>query len=139
MEAINIIAGMSPNLILIGDFNMVIDPSIDWHGSGYNNKRVHATLLEVMNDMSLVDIWRVRNPETKLYSWMKANQYAASRIDYALVTQGLTSNCVNTMYLPGIRTDHMAFFLAIEQIFNERGPGYWKTICTWKNLNSINR
>ena len=131
LEVIRMVADMSPNLIIIGDFNVVLDPNLDRHGSGYNNKKAQATLLEIMNDMSLIEIWRVRFPEEKIFSWMKPNPYAASRIDYALVAQGLSSNCVNTMYLPGIKTDHMAFFLAIEQICCDRGPGFWK-------LNNLN-
>ena len=30
------------------------------------------------------------------------------------------------MYLPGIRTDHMAFCLTFDLTLNPRGPGYWK-------------
>ena len=30
------------------------------------------------------------------------------------------------MYIPGIHTDHTAFYLGISQIVNERGRGYWK-------------
>ena len=50
----------------------------------------------------------------------------ASRIDFALVSQGLTSAILNTCYLPGIMTDHLAFFLAVDQLHCERGRGYWK-------------
>ena len=53
-------------------------------------------------------------------------RYTASRIDFALVTQPLAASCVNTMYLPGIKSDHLAFYLAVDQIQNERGRGYWK-------------
>ena len=80
-----------------------------------------------MSDLMLVVVWRVRNPESRQYSWMRTNpQITASRLDYALVSEGLDSNCVNTMYLPGIKTDHRAFYLAIDQIFSQRGPGFWK-------------
>ena len=46
--------------------------------------------MELVDEMSLVDIWRVRNPDQIMYSWMRNRpRYIASRIDYALVTQGL--------------------------------------------------
>ena len=32
----------------------------------------------------------------------------------------------NVMYLPGIKSDHMAFFMAINLTKTDRGKGYWK-------------
>ena len=52
--------------------------------------------------------------------------YTASRIDFALISQGLFCSCVNTMYLAGIKSNHLAYYLAVDQILQERGPGFWK-------------
>ena len=58
---------------------------------------------------------------------MKHNpKFTASRIDFALASQSLCNCVVNTMYLPGIKSDHSAYFVAIDQIKHERGKGYWK-------------
>ena len=127
MDVIKGTVNMSSDLIIIGDFNLVMNVQIDRVGSMYNNNKSLAVLEEIMNDLSLIDIWRIRNPDEKTYSWMRTRPtYIASRLDYALIAQGLAQSCVNTSYLPGIRTDHRAFYVGIEQIHNERGSGYLK-------------
>ena len=85
---------------------------------------------EICNIKTLVDIWRIRNPEVTYYSWMKALNHGkkmlASRIDFALVSQGISGDILNCMYLGGIHTDHAALFLAVELSNSDRGPGFWK-------------
>ena len=126
-QLIKSMVNMSSNIIMVGDYNLVLDTNLDRHGSSYNNKKAQMVLEQIMQELSLIDVWRVRNPNTREYSWMKAKpQYSASRIDFGLISQGLSSNCVNVMYLPGIKTDHRAFYLAVDQIFADRGRGYWK-------------
>ena len=118
---------MNDNLIIIGDFNLVMNPDIDRRGSMFNNVKAHGVLMEIMEELLLVDVWRLHNPDTRLFSWMRAKpRLVASRLDFALVSQGLANIIQQTMYLPGIRTDHLGFYMYIEFIPNERGKGYWK-------------
>ena len=83
--------------------------------------------LSVRNS-SWKDSWRVRNPNEKQYTWLKTAQNVdeqkASRIDFALISQG--TRVVNTTFCPAIYTDHRAVFVAIETSETERGKGYWK-------------
>ena len=120
LDVIKRTVDFSSNLVIIGDFNLVLDVQLDQNCSKSNNKKAEAALHQIMEDLSLIDIWRVCNPEDRQYSWMRVgNQVSASRIDFAVVSQGLSASCVNTMYLPGIKPDHHAFYLAIDQIQNE--------------------
>ena len=127
IEMLRLTANFSTEQIYIGDFNLVLDVGRDRKNSFQNNWQSHATLTAAINELDLVDIWRVRNPEKELYTWMRAKpKYVASRIDFALVTQGLTASVQNTMYLPGIHTDHMAQYVLIDLLHHDRGKGYWK-------------
>ena len=127
LEVLKLIGDMSPNIILIGDYNLVINPSLDRKGSSFNPIKAVEVVREICEEMLLVDIWRVRNPQEKQYSWMRVRpQYLASRIDFALVSQGITSNVLQTMYLPGIKSDHLAYYISIDLLNNDRGPGFWK-------------
>ena len=75
----------------------------------------------------LQDIWRTRNPDTKRYSWYRLKpKLTGSRLDYALVSIGLTSAIENTFYFNGLETDHSAFYFAMNLSKTERGNGYWK-------------
>ena len=56
-------------IIIGGDFNLMLDPEKDKKGG---LARTHKNALKVVQDFSenldLVDIWRILNPETKRYT-----------------------------------------------------------------------
>ena len=61
----------------------------------------------------------------------------ASRIDYALVSQGISSMVSNITYIPAAKTDHAACFVSIDIHKNSRGTGYWKLNCDLLFNNSF--
>ena len=125
---------LSENILIIGDYNLAINPTIDRmeNKTSASNNNVKATeqVKIMMNNYALVDLWRDRNKDVKYYSWQKINKnkeiQQASRIDLALVSVGLITRIKNITYLPAILTDHTACIVIINQIKYERGPGYWK-------------
>ena len=54
------------SLILLGDFNLVIDMSVDSVNTLSNHNKSVEVLQQFMNETLLIDIWRVRNPELRL-------------------------------------------------------------------------
>ena len=67
------------------------------------------------------------NPNSKRYSWYKCRpSLIASRIDFALVSQGISDMCENTGYTTGIKSDHLAFYTYFLIRSEPRGRGYWK-------------
>ena len=127
--------------ILIGDFNLTLNNQLDRLNTYSNNDRSRDTLLDLMNENFLEDIWRIRNNEKKEYSWIKKqarssnisqHDQKASRIDLAITSQGLEIE--NVMYFPATFTDHRALFLSVKCFKGkERGPGYWKFNTTLLN------
>ena len=82
-----------------------------------------------MPEFNLLDLWRIRNPDTNRYSWTKIHQdgmVKASRIDLMLVSAGFDTSVENVTYLPAPHTDHSAIFTVISTSQNKRGTGYWK-------------
>lgn len=73
--------------LILGDFNLVLDPKLDRANSKIYHPQAPQTLLEFAEHLELVDPWRIGNPQTKRYSWHRAQgaQHGASRIDFALV------------------------------------------------------
>ena len=53
------------NVVVGGDFNLTLQPSLDRLDSEYNNHKAKETLIQCMDNMALSDIWRVRNPTVK--------------------------------------------------------------------------
>ena len=75
----------------------------------------------------MCEIWHVRNPDESVFSWMRSRpNLQASRIDFAIVSISTANSIENITYCPGVKTDHLALFIALNQVKFERGPGYWK-------------
>ena len=118
----------SENKIVMGDFNCALNPSLDRLNTTHNNYRSAEIIEKIMEEYYLSDIWRIRNPDTRHYTWIKRkteNQdRKASRIDYALVSKGTIVE--NTTHVAVPNTDHRAVYLSIKTSNKERGSGYWK-------------
>ena len=119
------------NNIIIGDFNVVIKPTIDRIDGKVYNPKTNRVITELIENDIVIDIWRIRNPDKKIYSWLKkrnANESncMGSRIDYALVSTGVANRVIDCNYSYGFRTDHSLFSITIDAQTTKRGPGYWK-------------
>ena len=115
--------------IIIGDFNTALNPELDRKNNTSVNPCAAAKIRFQMAECNMVDIWRVQNPEKLRYSWYRGRtmeNIQASRIDYALISQGLSDMIHDSFYLNGILSDHSAFFLGCQFRFTERGPSFWK-------------
>ena len=121
------IADLHPRKVIMGDFNVTLNSNLDRLNSteASNNKKCKQALLQLMQEYTLEEVWRSRNPAETRYSWFRGNTQA-SRIDYALITKSLEQICENTLYLQGIQTDHSAFIIVLKDLIHERGKGYWK-------------
>ena len=79
-----------PNIIAAGDWNLVLDPTLDY----FNYKRIHNNrarerVNEVIEDNSLVDIWRELNPQLQRFTWRRNNPLQQSRLDFFLVSENM--------------------------------------------------
>ena len=70
----------------------------------------HKKSLKVINrfseDLDLIDVWRVQNPELRRFTWRQRNPEIHYRLDFFLVTQGTLCSAINTDIVPGYKTDH---------------------------------
>ena len=115
------------HIILIGDYNIVMDVNKDRVGSTHNKSKVREIIEHITKRLTLNDIWRTKNPEGRVFSWYRSKpKLSASRIDYALISDGMIDQCDNVSYMTGINSDHLAFYLYISMNKNRRGRGYWK-------------
>ena len=113
--------------IVIGDFNLTLN-NIDRLNCISNNNKSAQIVQQMCNEYLLEDVWRVRNPNEKQFTWFKNHtdkyEVKASRIDYVLVSRGMLVE--NATFCPAMFTDHRAVFVSISTQQNKRGPGYWK-------------
>ena len=130
----------SEHKILIGDFNLVMNPQIDRIDSNHNKQKSLEVIKSICDEFSLVDIFRSKNENIRRFSWYRSKlKLMASRIDFSLILIGLDDNCKNVGYTTGLKTDHLAHFLYLLLHQNERGPGYWKLNTTYlSHLDYVN-
>ena len=118
------------NIIINGDFNLALNPEVDRVGTSTNNNKLKESLINLMRTYHLNDLWRIRNPTEKQFTWFKIDaknkKFKGSRIDFMLVSAGLDTDVQNIMFLPGLQTDHRAVYAAVETKESKRGAGYWK-------------
>ena len=68
-----------------GDCKCPLNPSIDKKGGLLNpRKAVTCTIGSFVEDLDLVDIWRVTNPEKKSFTWSQNSLMIFCRLDYWL-------------------------------------------------------
>jgi len=75
----------------------------------------------------LIDIWRIRNPGAKRFSWRQKNPAIQRRLDYWLITNSIQEEVEKVDIIPAIRSDHSAITLHINGMENTSyGPSFWK-------------
>ena len=79
------------NIVLGGDFNLVLDVTSDKvGGQPRTNEKARSVVLKYMENLEFCDIWRVRNPETREYTWRRRKpSMIQCRLDFFLITQSL--------------------------------------------------
>ena len=121
---------VTENIVIGGDFNLTLDPFKDRHNSKTNNNRAAETVLQYMEDNTMVDIWRMRNENDQRYTWFKRsngqNPLSASRIDFFLVSAGLATQIDNTEITSSTCTDHSLISVQLHCNDIARGPRVWK-------------
>ena len=115
------------HIVIGGDFNFVLNDQLDSYNRNISHVGSRAVTTQLIEDLELVDIWRITHPDTKCYTWHKTNPSPVfSRLDFFLISSSLLTNTHACKIHNSPRTDHSAVTLSIFTDLNERGPGVWK-------------
>ena len=115
------------NLILCGDFNLILDPKVDcFNYLHVNNQRARNKLLNLKTEIGMIDPYRETNPNTRRYTWRKRTPLKQARLDFFLITEQLLTSLESCTIESSYRSDHSIIKLKLK--FNEfkRGKGLWK-------------
>ena len=122
------IAERTDNSIIIGDFNVVLDPKMDRKdpSRSYHKPNTLKLLTTYMLEHAMVNPWRATYPQKVEFSWENTRS-AASRIDYSLIPAHLYHQVAKTEYTTApIKTDHKIFEIQINLDKFKTGRGYPK-------------
>ena len=123
------------NIIVSGDFNCPLNPVIDKRGSSLIPRQsVISTIEQLQSELDLHDIWRIKNPTIRSFTWSQSNPLVFSRLDYWLISNSLADNVYNVDMISAIKTDHSAITIEFQDVDdNVKGPGFWKLNCSLLN------
>ena len=115
------------DIIIGGDFSDILDCDRDGFGGKPKLKIAGKKIENLCSSFDLIDIWRIRNPESKLFTWKQNNPLIQRRLDFWLTSSNLQEEIENVDIVPAIRTDHSAITLHVNGIDETaKGPSYWK-------------
>lgn len=113
--------------VLCGDLNIALNASMDTYNYLHvNNPKARDKVLEIMEDLQMVDYYRILYPENKIYTWKKKNPVRLARLDYILISESLSNVINNISIKPGYRSDHSAVIMEIKFNSFTKGHGLWK-------------
>ena len=123
------------NILLGGDFNVIMDTNLDRKG-GSEIKKTQARrdifnkIEEILSDYNIQDIWRVKNPDRRRFTWHRGETH--SRLDYWFISNTLQDHIEKVDIIPALKTDHsavMTHFKSFES--QEKGKGHWRLNTTF--------
>ena len=116
------------NFLIGGDFNVVLNPSLDKeNGLPNRNMRCRRVILTLSEKHNLLDIWRFKHENVKQFTWESNHTPPIKcRLDYFLISS-LLLNIVNTCEISTcIKSDHSPVLLDLCITKQKKGPGYFK-------------
>ena len=114
-------------IIIGGDFNVHHSANQDNFGGRIETKKSVWLIEDLMSAFNLVDIWRLRNPDKKQFTWRQKKPLIQRCIDYWLISDSLQDDVNNTDIKMSIKSDHSAITLCINSMKDlPFGPSYWK-------------
>ena len=113
--------------IFAGDWNIALDPNIDTcNYINYNNQGARAELLNKMNELELIDVFREFHPLEKKFTWKQWGTLKFSRLDYFLTSNSMLPYVQKVEILQKCFSDHSPISLEIDFSRFKRGRGFWK-------------
>ena len=117
-------------VFLGGDFNVTLDPPSECSGGNSFLKESVKLLENITMENDLVDIWRIRNPDSKKFNWGQKSPIMQRRLSYWLISDTLQKDVVKSDIVTATKTDHLAITLEIDSLDDQqRGPKNWSFCC----------
>lgn len=118
---------MRGHLILMGDFNFCLNPSID--STARSQGKICAHLKEIKQKLSnwqFVDIWRVQHPTKRDYTFYSPVHGSHSRIDWGIVEHRVIDKVSGSMIGNITYSDHAPMTIEMSTGRGQAERGQWR-------------
>ena len=107
-------------ICIMGDFNAIIDKEKDTsketqHGRKKSRNMIPKLFLEMAEELNLIDLWRLRNPNRRDYTFYSNRHKSWSRIDNCWISAEVTYQAEDIEILPNIYADHNPILMTLGQ------------------------
>ena len=82
----------SVNTIIAGDWNNILNYNLDRTPQGKSLTKSSKTMIKIMDEMGWVDVWRMKNPSVKDFTFYSNPHKCYSRLDYFLIPRMLVAS-----------------------------------------------
>ena len=97
----------------------------------YLKRKAVFQIKTIMSNFDPVDIWRVRNPTLRQFTWRRKTPLQMSRLDFFLISNDLQFGVKSCENLCALSSDHFPVKLKLQtDSADYRGRGYWKFNCS---------
>ena len=118
------------HIVLAGNFNFFFDTSLDWYRGKRNlKKKSISKFIELKEKFGLCDIWRIRNPKIKRYTFRQKHLSGLiqRRLDYFYISNSMQVSVKTTEVLASLLTDHSPITSSYFEIKQSNiGRDFWK-------------
>ena len=116
------------NIICAGDFNLLFNIKLESYGGNpVFKKRSVGKIFELKETYNLTDIWRIRNPKAKQYTFRQKHLsgFLQRRLDYFLISNNIQEFILDTDIIPAISSDHAPILISFsKEKQNNKVPGF---------------
>ena len=113
------------NVMCVDDFNCLLNPKLDekrWCNDSWKTDNIEC----FQNELDLVDIWRINNPQPTSYTWSQKSPQIFC-LDYWLISSNLQYFIDLTAITSTLKTNHATIQLVLTKSRQEaKGPVYWE-------------
>ena len=120
----------SKQVIFAGDFNLFFDMNLETSGGCPTlKKKSISKILQLLEQNNLVDIWRIRNPSSKRFTFRKNHfsGFIQRRLDYVFISNNMQEYAQNIDILPSFCSDHSPILCTLQKSHEfDKGKSFWK-------------
>ena len=84
--------------------NVIRDPDLDGSGGSPKLKESSKKIENLCLSLDLIDIWRIRNPKLKRFSWRQKSPMIQQWLDYWLISNNIQKEIDKVDIIPAIRS-----------------------------------
>ena len=115
------------SVIWCGDFNLVLNPKLDYcNYKTINNKNAREILLNIINTKHLIDPFRDEHADLRRYTWRRKQPFQQARLDFFLISEDLLTSVKKCIIENSYRSDHCPVLLSLCFKKFVKGKSLWK-------------